>query len=246
MGAFDITRADALGRIPHGFFGHANGAHQFGYGGEGDSALIARDRQEAAQALVEGGKLAAPHQVHSPDVVTVGQAWADDPTGRPVGDAVVTSTPGIVLGIVTADCAPVLFADRQAGVVGAAHAGWRGAVGGVLENTLTAMEALGAARQNIAAAIGPTISQASYEVDAPFKANFTHEDERHFSVGRDEHWQFDLPGFVAARLAKSGLKTVQLLDLDTFSLSQRYYSYRRASGRGQANYGRQISMIAAP
>ncbi len=246
MGAFDITRADALGRIPHGFFGHANGAHQFGYGGDGDSTLIARDRLEGAQALVEGAALAAPHQVHSPDVITVDQAWADDPTGRPEGDAVVTSTPGIVLGIVTADCAPVLFADQQAGVVGAAHAGWRGAVGGVLENTLTAMVALGASRQNIAAAIGPTIAQASYEVDAPFKTNFKHEDERHFSAGRDEHWQFDLPGFVAARLAKSGLKTVQLLDLDTFSLSERYYSYRRASQRGEANYGRQISMIAAP
>ncbi len=246
MGAFDITRADALGHFPHGFFGHSGGAHQFGYGGDGDSTVIAQDRLEAAQALVESGTLAAPHQVHSPDVITVDHAWADDPTGRPVRDAVVTSTPGIVLGIVTADCAPVLFADQQAGVVGAAHAGWRGAVGGVLENTLIAMEAMGASRRHIAAAIGPTIAQASYEVDAPFKANFKHEDERHFSAGRDNHWQFDLPGFVAARLAKSGLKTVQLLDLDTFSLSERYYSYRRACQRGEANYGRQISMIAAP
>ncbi len=247
---FDIAHAEALEGVPHGFFGHSAGkngnADQFGYGGDGDVSVIRAARSEAAQTVVAGGKLAAPHQVHSPDVVTVTKPWDDDPEGRPVADAVVTSTPGMALGIVTADCAPVLFADREARVVGAAHAGWRGAHGGVLENTIAAMEALGASRTCITAAVGPTIAQASYEVDAPFRANFTEEDERHFGAGREGHWQFDLPGYVAARLAKSGIARVQLLDLDTFSNPERYYSYRRATQRGEANYGRQISMIALP
>ncbi len=250
MAEFDIERAQSLDGVPHGFFGHAGqgkpNTHQFGYGGDGDTALIAQTRAGAAQALIAGGVLAAPHQVHSPDVVTVTDAWGDDAKGRPVADAVVTAKRGIVLGIVTADCAPVLFSDQDAQVVGATHAGWRGAHSGVLGNTVAAMEALGASRSNIRAAVGPTIAQASYEVDAPFRENFAAEDDCHFSDGRDGHWQFDLPGYVAAQLAKTGLKSVELLDRDTFSLPERYYSYRRASQLGEANYGRQISMIALP
>ncbi|MEL6877513.1 MAG: laccase domain-containing protein, partial [Pseudomonadota bacterium] len=157
MPSFDIAEAHTLDGVPHGFFGHVNGVHQFGYGGEGDLSAIAETRANAAQALVSGAKLAAPHQVHSPDFVTVDEPWDDNPEGRPTADAVVTAQPNIVLGIVTADCAPVLFADREARVIGAAHAGWRGAHAGILENTLAAMEALGATRANIAAAIGPTI-----------------------------------------------------------------------------------------
>lgn len=250
MAEFDVTSAKALAGVPHGFFGHGGGVHQFGYGGEGDQAVIAQQRADAADFLVPGAELAAPHQVHCPDVVAVTTAWEDTAPGRPVADAVVTASRGVALGIVTADCAPVLLADLGAGVVGAAHAGWRGANGGVLDNTLDAMEALGAERSDIRAAIGPTIAQASYEVDAPFRENFTADDDRHFSVGQavngSERWQFDLPGYVAAQLARNGVKSVEIADLDTFSLSERYYSYRRATKLGEANYGRQISMIALP
>ena len=138
MTAFQIERHALLGDVPHGFFGSAGGGHQFGFGGPSDSADVRLLRAAAAEAIRAGGQLAAPHQVHSPDVVTVSAAWDDAAEGRPVADAVVTATPGIVLGIVTADCGPILFADRDAGVVGAAHAGWRGAVDGVLENTIVA------------------------------------------------------------------------------------------------------------
>jgi YfiH family protein len=161
---------------------------------------------------------------------------------------VVTRLTGVAIGIVTADCAPVLFADRGAGVIGAAHAGWRGAQGGVLENTVDAMEALGASRANIAAAIGPTIGQASYEVDAPFRAHFTSADERHFKPApqRDgcARWHFDLPGYISEKLVKLGCSKIESLGRDTFAHSERYYSYRMASQRGEPNYGRQISLIA--
>lgn len=241
---FDLERAEVLGAVPHGFAGHGGGAHQFGYGGEGDPAQIAASRAGVAKAIVAGGMLVAPHQVHSPDVITVTEAWTDDPEGRPVADALVTATPGLVLGIVTADCAPVLFADSRAGVIGAAHAGWRGAHSGVLENTIDAMEALGARRENIAAAIGPTIAQASYEVDDGFRAQFEREDDRFFAPGRPGHWQFDLPAYVASRLRRAGIETIEDCALDTYDLGERYFSYRRATHEGAPNYGRQISLVA--
>jgi YfiH family protein len=207
-------------------------------------------RAAAANAIVPGGHLAAPHQVHSPDVVTVTQVWDDAAEGRPVADAVVTATPGVVLGIVTADCGPILFADAEAGVIGAAHAGWRGAVDGVLENTIAAMEALGATRTRIAAVLGPTIAQPSYEVDAAFRARFPDEAERFFAVAPEREgiarWHFDLPGFIMARLADAGLSKIADTGRDTFSHLARYHSYRRATQAGEANYGRQISMIALP
>lgn len=242
--AFDIVRSDALAGVSHGFFGHGGGAHQFGYGGEGEEHSIRAARAQAAQAIMPGGVLVAPHQIHSPDVLTVDAAWEDTANGRPVADALVTATPGLVLGIVTADCAPVLFADTEAGVIGAAHAGWRGAHGGVLENTLDAMEQLGADRSRIVAAIGPTIAQASYEVDELFRANFASGDDRFFTVGREGHWQFDLPAYAAHRLRAAGAGVVEDLALDTYRLEKRYYSYRRATHRGEANYGRQLSLIA--
>lgn len=246
--AFDIAKAKALDAVPHGFFGSGGGAHQFGYGGDGEAEVIRQTRADAAEAISSGGHIATPHQVHSPDVVTVEQAWDDTAEGRPVADALVTARRGIVLGIVTADCAPVLFADAQAGVVGAAHAGWRGAHGGVIENTVTAMEAIGARRANIAAAIGPTIAQASYEVDAAFLAHFTDGDAAHFDPAPERdgkaRWHFDLPAYCAARLTAAGIRTVENISRDTHSDSARYYSYRRATQRGEANYGRQISMIA--
>lgn len=248
--AFDIERAPNLAGVPHGFFGSQGGTHQFGFGGPGDPAAVRALRASAADAISPGGRLAAPHQVHSPDVVTVTQAWDDGAEGRPVADAVVTATPGVVLGIVTADCAPVLFADREAGIVGAAHAGWRGAHGGVLEATLAAMTALGARPHKIAAAIGPTIAQASYEVDARFRDNFTPADERHFAPAamRDgiARWHFDLPGYIAEKLQNCGIGTIHDLGRDTFGDPARYHSYRRSSLRREADYGRLISLIAVP
>lgn len=250
---FAIERSSVLD-VPHGFFGHGGPdhprAHQFGYGGPGDEAAVRDVRASAASALVKGVAIVMPHQTHSSDAVTVTEPWPDEPTGRPPCDALVTNRAGIAIGIVTADCAPVLFADRAAGVIGAAHAGWRGAHGGVLEHTLAAMEKLGASRENICAAIGPTIAQASYEVDEPFRANFAPEDEKHFVAApeRDgaDRWNFDLPGYIFEKLQTSGLERIESLGRDTFSHPERYYSYRMASQRGEPNYGRLLSLIAKP
>lgn len=244
--AFDIARAEVLAWVPHGFLGHSGEARQFGYGGDGAEDAIRADRAAAAQAILPGGALVAAHQVHSPEVIAVEAAWTDAPQGRPVADALVTATPGLVLGVVTADCAPVLLADSEAGVIGAAHAGWRGAHGGVLENTLAAMERLGASRARITAAIGPTIAQASYEIDARFRENFGASDARFFAAGRAGHWQFDLPAYVRHRLEQAGAGPVEDLALDTYTLERKYYSFRRATHRGEPNYGRQLSLIALP
>lgn len=250
MTPFQIERSALLEGVPHGFFGSAGGAHQFGFGGPGESADVTALRAAAADAILPGGRLAAPHQVHSPDVVVVTQAWADAAQGRPVADAAVTATPGIVLGIVTADCGPILFADREAGVIGAAHAGWRGAVDGVLENTIAAMEQLGARRADIAAVLGPTIAQPSYEVDAAFRDRFDAGAEAFFIPAPEREgiarWHFDLPGYITARLAKAGLGKIADIGRDTFSHVVRYHSHRRSTRAGEANYGRQISMIALP
>lgn len=247
---FQVERSALLDGIPHGFFGSAGGHHQFGFGGPGDAAEVQALRAAAAHVVRGGGRLAAPHQVHSPDVVVVDHAWDDTAEGRPVADAVVTATSGIVLGIVTADCGPIVFADPKAGVIGAAHAGWRGAVDGVLENTIAAMETLGACRADIAAVIGPTIAQASYEVDAPFRAQFPAQAARFFAPAPEREgaarWHFNLPGFIADRLAMAGLRKIADTGRDTFCDVARYHSYRRASQAGEANYGRQISMIALP
>ncbi|WP_299195447.1 peptidoglycan editing factor PgeF [uncultured Erythrobacter sp.] len=250
---FDIARAKVLGEVPHGFFGSAGGVHQFGYGGPGDEEEIRLFRSAVASAILPGAPLAAPHQVHSPNVITLGKQgklWPDAAEGRGVADALVTDRPDVVLGIVTADCGPVLFADTNAGVVGAAHAGWRGAQSGVLENTITAMEALGAKRSSIAAALGPMIAQRSYEVDAAFRENFTEADEVHFADAPmregKTRWHFDLPGYIAARLESTGIARIESLVSDTFGEEARYYSFRRAAQRGEPSYGRQISAIALP
>ena len=248
MAWFQIERHPLLEGVPHGFFGSAGGVHQFGFGGPGDTTEVRMLRAAAAEAILPGGSLAAPHQVHSPDVVTVTHGWDDAAEGRPVADAVVTANRGIVLGIVTADCGPVLFADREAGVIGAAHAGWRGAVDGVLDNTIAAMEALGAARANIVAVLGPTIAQPSYEVDAPFRARFSAEADRFFAPAPERdgapRWHFDLPGFIMAQLQRAGLSKIADTGRDTFSHFERYHSHRRSTQACEANYGRQISMIA--
>lgn len=214
---------------------------QCGFGADDDVDSICENRRLAAEAVLPGAALVSVHQVHSPDVVVVEEPWGVDE--RPRADALVTRRRGILLGIVTADCAPVLLADSAAGVAGAAHAGWRGAHGGVLENTVEAMVSLGADRARIAAAIGPCIAQPSYEVDEGFRARFDEDDARFFAPGRPGHWQFDLPGYVAKRLQSAGIAAVDTLGHDTYADADRFYSYRRATHREEANYGRLISLV---
>ncbi len=248
----EVNRAGLLDGIPHGFLGRRGGVStgdvaglNTGLGSGDDPMLIAENRRRAAEAVLPGARLVSVYQVHSPDCVTAGAAlWAD--ADRPHADALVTDRPGVLLGILTADCAPVLLADREAGVVGAAHAGWKGAIGGVTDRTVEAMESLGARRERIVAAVGPCIARRSYEVDEAFHDRFLAEDESNalfFAAGRPGHHQFDLEAYVAARLARAGLGRVEALGLDTYSAPDRFYSYRRATHKGEASYGRQISLI---
>ena len=243
----EVIRAPGLGGSPHGFLGRRGGAStgemaglNVGYGSSDDREAIARNRELAVAAVLPGAALATVHQVHSNAVVTVEHPWPQD--DRPHADAMVTDRPGLLLGILTADCAPVLLADEQAGVVGAAHAGWRGALAGMTDATIAAMERLGAQRERIAAAVGPCIGQASYEVDQAFQERFlldSPENRRFFT-----HRHFDLEAYVLARLAQAGLRTVAAVGIDTYAHADRFYSYRRSTHRGEADYGRQISMIA--
>lgn len=214
---------------------------QCGFGADDDPQAVRENRRLAVEAVLPGADLVSVHQIHSPDVVVVEEPWGDDQ--RPRADALVTRRPETLLGIVTADCAPVLLADHAAGVVGAAHAGWRGAHAGVIENTVDAMVALGAQRTQIAAAVGPCIAQASYEVDESFRAQFGDEDARFFAPGEAGRWQFDLPGYVVMRLQAAGVGMTEALGLDTYGDPARFYSYRRATHRGEATYGRLISLV---
>ena len=182
-------------------------------------------------------------QVHSSLVLAVSQPFHGDP---PEVDALVTSTPGLALGIVTADCAPVLLADLSAGVIGAAHAGWRGAHGGVIAATVEAMVKLGAVPARIAAAIGPCVAQASYEVDEPFRARFAPADDHFFIAGRPGHWQFNLEAFSAAQLLQCGVERIDPLGLDTYADPARFHSFRRSTHLGVSALGRQFSLIALP
>ncbi|MEM1195398.1 MAG: peptidoglycan editing factor PgeF [Pseudomonadota bacterium] len=245
---FQIERSPLLKGVAHGFFGSAGGAHQFGYGGPGAREEVRNRRAAAANAIAPGARIVAPHQTHSSCVICVDEAWEDIAQGRREGDAVVTKRKGLALGVVTADCGPVLLADVEAGVIGAAHAGWRGAQGGVLENTIAAMERLGASRARLVAAIGPTIAQPSYEVDAPFKQRFHAKDEGHFQPTKERdgapRWLFDLPGYISAQIALSEVHKIHDLGRDTFPHPMRYHSYRRALSHGEARYGRQIALIA--
>lgn len=247
----EVIRATALAALPHGFLGRCGGVSEgtvrglnVGHGAADDPQAVAENRRRAVAAVLPGAALATVYQVHSPDVVEVERPWQHGE--RPRADAMVTDRPGLLLGVVTADCAPVLLADRGAGVIGAAHAGWRGAHAGVLENTVSAMERLGARASRVGAAIGPAIAQASYEVDARFRENFGPADERFFAPGRADRWQFDLEGYVAGRLRAAGVGTIEPLGLDTYADEVRFFSYRRASHRSEATYGRQISLIALP
>jgi len=245
-------RAVSLGDVPHGFLGRrggiSTGIHaglNVGLGSDDDRDAIRENRRRAVAAVTPGATLVTLHQVHSPDAIAVTAAYPDD--ARPHADALVTDRPGLLLGILTADCVPVLFADRDAGVVGAAHAGWKGAIGGVTDAAVAAMERLGARRDHIAAAIGPCIARASYEVDEAFLRRFVEDDpenERFFADGvRPGHHQFDIEAYVAARIAAAGVKRVEALGLDTYADEDRFYSFRRATHRGEPGYGRQISLI---
>nr|WP_277923230.1 MULTISPECIES: peptidoglycan editing factor PgeF [unclassified Sphingomonas] len=237
--------------VAHGFLGReggvSTGVHaglNVGLGSDDDAAAIAENRVRATDAVLPGAALVTLFQVHSGDCITVTAPFADDQRAR--ADALVTDRPGLALGILTADCAPVLFADVAAGVVGAAHAGWKGAIGGVTDSTIAAMEALGARRDRITAAIGPCIARASYEVDDAFARRFEQDDpanERFFAPARAGHHQFDLESYVVHRLAAAGLTRIAALGLDTYADETRFYSYRRATHRGEPGYGRQIALI---
>ena len=246
----EVLTHPALSGAAHGFLGRRGGVSLGLHAGlnvsysEDDPAHTAENRRRAGEAVLPGARLLTCYQIHSPDVVTVTALWDD--ADRPKADALVTDQPDLLLGVLTADCAPVLFHDPQAGVIGAAHAGWKGAIGGVTDRTIEAMEALGAQRSRIAAVVGPCIAQKSYEVDAGFEARFTGEaaeNAHFFRAGRAGHSWFDLEGYVAARLAAFGVGTVGMLGEDTYSQAERFYSFRRSTHAGEAGYGRQISLI---
>ncbi|WBX82553.1 peptidoglycan editing factor PgeF [Sphingosinicella microcystinivorans] len=246
-----VLQTAALDGLPHGFLGRRGGVSEgivaglnVGLGSQDDRAAIAENRRRAVQAVLPGAGLVTLHQVHSPDAIAVTAPYPDD--ARPHADALATATPGLLLGILTADCAPVLLADREAGVVGATHAGWKGALGGVTDSVIAAMERLGAQRDRIAAAVGPCIARVSYEVDEAFFRRFCEadpENERFFLDGRAGHHQFDLEAYVGARLAAAGIGRVELLGEDTYANAEAYFSFRRATHRGEADYGRQIALI---
>ena len=243
----DVIRAAALGDVAHGFLGRAGGVStgalsglNCGWGSGDDRAAIAENRARAVAAVLPGARLVTVHQVHSADVVVAGD-WPDD--NRPPADALVSDRPGTLLGILTADCAPILLADRQAGVIGAAHAGWRGAVAGVAASTIAAMEQLGAKRSRIAAAVGPCIAQRNYEVDHDFAERIGPENDHFFTDGPAGKPHFDLERFVVASLAAAGITRIEALGLDTYAAPDRFFSYRRATHAGEPDYGRQLSLI---
>lgn len=246
----EILTADALAPFRHGFFARSGGASSgifaglnCGRGSTDQDEVVAINRARVAKAMdVEASALLGVHQIHSADVVTATSPTED----RPKADAMVTKTPGLVLSILTADCQPVLFADLKAKVVGAAHAGWRGALDGVLEATVDAMEAIGAHREDISAVIGPTISQQNYEVGPEFLETFQDSDPdalRFFAGGTGDRAQFDLPGYGLARLRAAGVGHAEWTRHCTYADPDRFFSYRRSCHAQEADYGRLISAI---
>ena len=254
MSEVEVNRAVSLGQLPHGFLGRRGGMSvgdcaglNVGFGSSDDREAIAGNRRLAVAALYPEAELATVHQVHSAEAVVAYESWPQD--ARPRADAMVTDRPNLLLGILTADCAPVLFADHRAVVVGAAHAGWRGALAGVTDATIEAMELLGARREHIHAAVGPCIAQPSYEVDEAFRARFVHADpdnERFFVAGPAGKPHFDLEAYVVHRLIAAGIDEIEALNLDTYDNPDRFFSFRRATHRGEGDYGRQLSAIAIP
>jgi len=237
--------------IAHCFLGRQGGVSQgifaslnCGPGSGDERANVIENRRRVAKTL-SSRTLLTLYQIHCPEVVTVTTPW--NIGEGPQADAMVTTVPGIALGILTADCAPVLFADSEAGVIGAAHAGWKGAVGGVTDATIAAMETLGASRNRIAAAIGPCISQTNYEVGPEFRDRFAETDSRNVRFfarsDRAQHFRFDLEGYVAERLELAEIANVERLSICTYASEVDYFSFRRATHRSEKDYGRQISAI---
>lgn len=248
--------SSALAQLPgirHGYFTRAGGVSEgvydslnCGHGSEDARHSVAENRRRVADHLgVHATHLLSLYQIHGPDVVTVSEPW--EPGTRPQADALVTSSPGIALGILAADCGPILFADPKARVVGAAHSGWRGALAGVMDQTVAAMEALGAKRADITAVLGPTIAQPSYEVGQEVRDAVADEhpgNDRFFAPsGRDGHFMFDLPGYIGSRLDRLGLAHAAALHEDTYADPARFFSYRRNTHEGEKRYGRLINAI---
>jgi YfiH family protein len=235
----------------HGFFTRAGGVSDgiyrglnVGLGSQDARENVVENRARVARWFsVAPDRLATVHQVHSPDVVVVDDGYDGS---RPQADALVSATPGIVLGVLAADCGPILFCDPEARIVGAAHAGWKGALYGVLENTVAAMEKLGAKRENLVASLGPSIGRRNYEVGPEFMERFLGVDrtyERYFTPSdKPGHAMFDLPGLTTQRLADAGV-TAENLDICTYPDEDRFFSYRRTTHRQEPDYGRQISAI---
>jgi YfiH family protein len=246
----EILTADSLHPLRHGFFTRRGGASSgvfrglnCGTGSSDQTEIVSINRARVADALELGaGNLVGVHQTHSVDVVAVTGPLSD----KPRADAMVTNVPGLALSILTADCQPVLFADSNAGVIGAAHAGWRGSLDGVLEATLDAMESLGADRANTVAVIGPTISQRAYEVGPEFLDDFLADDPdnaQFFAGGTGDRMQFDLPAFGLHRLRQAGIGLAEWTRHCTYSDPDRFYSFRRTTHAREADYGRLISAI---
>ena len=243
-----------LARIRHAFFTRDGGVSQGVYsslnGGVGSNDApdkVTENRTRMAASLgMTPDRLLTPYQIHSPDVVVAEYPWTRE--NRPRADAVVTRMPQLAIGVSTADCGPLLFADDQARVIGAAHAGWRGAFTGVIEATIVAMEKLGADRARIVAVLGPTISQPNYEVGPEFVERFVAADAgnaRFFATsGRPDHAMFDLNGYIAARVQRAGIVKFDDLGLCTYAAPERFFSYRRSTHRNEADYGRHINAIA--
>ena len=248
------TQLRSLGGIAHGFFTRRGGVSEGLFSslncgiGSGDARENVLANREAAAAAIglSAERLATPYQVHGADIVMATEAWA--PGEGPEADGIVTATAGLAIGVGTADCAPVLLADPEAGVVGAAHAGWGGAIKGVLEATVVAMASLGAEVGRIAASIGPAIAQANYEVGPEFRERFLADDPANsafFTEGSDGRSHFDLVGYVAGRLRRLGLASVAAMsEHDTYADENRFFSFRRATHRSEPDYGRMISIIA--
>jgi len=244
----------SLARIRHAFFTRDGGVSQGVYaslngGVDSDDApaKVGENRARMAAALgVAPGRLMTPYQIHSPDVVVADAPWPSD--HRPRADAMVTRRPGLAIGVSTADCGPLLLADAEAGVIGAAHAGWRGAFTGVIEAVVHAMERQGADRARIMAALGPTIRQANYEVGPEFVERFLAADAANarffISSERSGHAMFDLPGYIADRFEQVGVVNFEDLGFCTYAEPDRFFSYRRATRLHEPDYGRHINAIA--
>jgi len=244
----------ALTGIRHGFFTRAGGVSSGlyaslngGVGSQDDAGKVVENRARMAAALgVEPRRLLTAYQTHSPNVVVAEAPWTTE--NRPLADAIVTRMRALAIGVTTADCGPVLFAEPRAGVIGAAHAGWRGALTGVIEATIAAMERLGAAQRQIRAAIGPMIRQGNYEVGPDLVERFRAEDpasSRFFRPARrDRHAMFDLAGYIAARLKRAGISEVDDVGLCTYADPEQFFSYRRTTHRAEADYGRHVNAIA--